>query len=514
MKTWLRYLIVFLALGISILSSCREEFEYKPTTGTLEFSKDTVFLDTIFTNIGSSTYTLKVFNSSNENILVPEIKLRNDSSSYRLNVDGNAGSSFENIPLLAKDSLFIFIETTFDISSIGENEFLYTDAIQFGDLGDFQEVELVTLVKDAIFLYPESQSNGTTETLLLGLDEEGNEIRIDGFLLDDDELTFTQEKPYVIYGYAAVSNNKTLTIEAGSRVHFHKDSGLLVGTGGSLHVLGSVSSDNDLQENEVIFQGDRLEPEFENTPGQWGTIWLAAGSTSNNIRNLTIKNATIGLLVDGDEALGTPTLSIANSQIHNSSLINLWSRAAWIQAENNVFGNAGTHSLYLNQGGNYNLKHCTIANYWTSGFRNTTALAIDNYRSTTTGERISNNLTNANFSNCIIDGNRDLEISFSREETSTFNFQFLHSSLKFSDSREIFANDPLYNFEDNSLYINTLLNTSNAFVDPVKNDFQLSGDSGVLNFGDINTALEVPLDLLGVSRTSSPDLGAFELNLP
>jgi hypothetical protein len=28
-----------------------------------------------------------------------------------------------------------------------------------------------------------------------------------------------------------------------------------------------------LSENEVVFEGDRLEPEYADVPGQWGTIF-------------------------------------------------------------------------------------------------------------------------------------------------------------------------------------------------------------------------------------------------
>ena len=38
--------------------------------------------------------------------------------------------------------------------------------------------------------------------------------------LEDSELTFTNEKPYVIYGYAAVDEGDILTVETGARVHF------------------------------------------------------------------------------------------------------------------------------------------------------------------------------------------------------------------------------------------------------------------------------------------------------
>jgi len=499
-------------LSLILFGSCREDFEFTPTVGNLEFSKDTVFLDTIFTNIGSSTYTLKVYNRSNDDILIPEITLRNQTDSrYRLNVDGMAGNRFEAVPLLAKDSLFVFVETTFDISGTGENEFLYTDAIRFGTSGNVQEVELVTLVRDAIFLYPSTESDGGKETLLLGLDDNGNEIRVEGFVLDDEELVFTNEKPYIIYGYAAVAEGKTLSMEGGTRVHFHKDSGILVGTGGSLQVQGTLSTDAELLENEVIFEGDRLEPEFEDVPGQWGTIWLASGSINNRIEHLTIKNATIGLLVDGDGRLENPTLTLSNAQIHNSSNVNLWSRTARVEAQNSVFGNAGSISIYCNLGGNYTFKHCTIANYWTLGFRNSPALRIDDHLDLGRNQLFTENLNNASFSNCIVDGNRDQELLLSNQGAGAFNYQFRDCSIKFRDGRQEFLGNPLYDFENQDSFSNVLVNPFISYEDTADHNFQLTQESEVLNIGDLATALEVPLDLLGISRTETPDLGAYEL---
>src|SRR5690554_2381771 len=128
-------------------SSCRNDFETIPSSGNLEFSKDTVYLDTIFTNIGSSTYNLKVYNRSNNDIVIPTIRLgQGQASHYRLNVDGMAGKEFENVELLAKDSMFVFIETTFDIQTVvaENNQFLYTDVIEFDNGANQQKVELVT----------------------------------------------------------------------------------------------------------------------------------------------------------------------------------------------------------------------------------------------------------------------------------------------------------------------------------------------------------------------------------
>ena len=153
-----KFLYTFLILAITILwSSCRKDFVTVPSSGQLQFSKDTVFLDTVFTNIGSSTYNLKVYNRSDDDINIPSIQLGEGSASkYRLNVDGIAGKVFEDIELLANDSMYIFIETTIDINDFsGGNQFLYTDAIEFDTGSNQQKVELVTLVQDAVFLYPQ-----------------------------------------------------------------------------------------------------------------------------------------------------------------------------------------------------------------------------------------------------------------------------------------------------------------------------------------------------------------------
>ena len=89
----MRNFLVFLIFSLLILvSSCRKDFSTIPSFGNLEFSKDTVFLDTIFTNIGSATYNIKVYNRGNKAITIPKISLENgNSSNYRLNVDGIAG---------------------------------------------------------------------------------------------------------------------------------------------------------------------------------------------------------------------------------------------------------------------------------------------------------------------------------------------------------------------------------------------------------------------------------------
>ncbi|NNL10032.1 MAG: hypothetical protein HKP38_12490 [Croceitalea sp.] len=504
----------FILFLIVFGSSCRKDFDFKMATNGLEFSKDTVFLDTVFTNIGSSTYTLKVYNQEDEDVLIPFIGLeKGEESNYRLNVDGLAGKTFNDIPLLAKDSLFIFIETTFDITTVGETEFLYTDAIQFQTGGNTQQVELITLVRDAIFLYPQRLPNGMKESIVLGEDLDGNEIRVEGFYLDDDELSFTREKPYVIYGYATAKSGNTLTFDAGTRVFFHKNSGILIEENAQLFINGALSEDQEVLENAVIFEGDRLQPEFAEVPGQWGTIWLLPGSTGHQIEHLILKNATVGLLVDGTENDDTPTLTLNNSQLFNSSNSNLWARTANINATNTVLGNAGSASFYANLGGQYDFKHCTIANYWTNGFRSFPALLIDNFILFQDGSSIASDLVKANFSNCIIDGNKNLELLLVNNEINAFNFAFLNCSIQFNDINNDFVDNPFYDFSDTNFYENSVQNIMTKFIDARNNRFQLNEDSEAIDRGNIGVANQVPIDLQGNSRTASPDLGAYEFIL-
>lgn len=516
-----KYLYTFLILAITILwSSCRKDFVTVPSSGQLQFSKDTVYLDTVFTNIGSSTYNLKVYNRSDDDIRIPTLQLgEGENSNYRLNVDGIAGKVFQDVELLANDSLFIFVETTLDINDFaGGNQFLYTDAIEFDTGNNQQKVELVTLVQDAVFLYPQQFNDGTIETLLLNVDDEGNETRVEGFFLENSELTWTNEKPYVVYGYAAVGQNDVLTVEAGARVHFHADSGLIVGNMGSLQVNGVLSNTEDL-EGEVIFEGDRLEPGFANVPGQWGTIWLTDGSTNNNINYATIKNASVGILTENSDDTSNPTLTLNNSKIYNSATVGLLARTGHIEANNSVIGSAGQASLYLNLGGEYTFRHCTFANYWTNSFRVSPTVLIDNFLEVGDGTIFTADLVQADFSNCIIDGSNSIELILQKtanDSSVLLNYKFTNCLIKFDDFNNRFTNDELYAFNNNAIFdeIELVVNSNTIdYKDTANNEFFIGAESAAIGEGNTSSIPAVQNDLLGNPRTNPSDVGAYNFTI-
>lgn len=496
--------LIFIGLLISV-SSCRTDFETVPSTGSLTFSKDTIYLDTVFTNIGSSTYSLKVYNHSKKDINIPTIQLgKGLNSKYRMTVDGMQGQQgkiFENVTLLAKDSLYIFVETTADIADANPTDFLYTDEILFDAGSNLQKVRLVTLIQDAVFLYPKKLSDGTTETLPIG-DE-----KIYGFFLDENdpingnELHFTNKKPYVIYGYAAVPSGKTAVFDPGTKVYFHNNSGMIVAANASINVNGTKST-TDKMENEVVFEGDRLEPEFSDVPGQWGTIWLTDGSTNNKFDHLTIKNATIGLLIQNND--GT-TVSLKNTQIYNSSNYGILAQTAKINGENLVINSAGLAGLACTYGGDYKFTHCTFNNNWNSSSQ--VALLVNNYFTGATPE--VKDLTAATFNNCIIYGSYSNEMILNKKTGAAFEYQFNNCLIKFDNSTNKYENHPEYQFATDPTHYNAIIqNKKPNFYKIAENKLNIDDSSAAFAKG--NSTYLVPLDILGNTRTLPPDLGAYQ----
>jgi hypothetical protein len=498
------YLTRFLVITLVIFSSCRKDFSTSLSAGKLTFSKDTVYLDTVFTNIGSSTYNLKVYNKSKKAISIPTIKLgKGENSYYRLNVDGTSGKIFENVEILAKDSIYIFIETTIDYTEITDP--LYTDAIVFESVENVQEVQLVTLVKDAYFLYPSKSSEGLIETIKTGEDTNGENIHVNGFYLTDN-TTFTNEKPYVIYGYCAIPENKTLTIQAGAQLHFHSNSGLMVDKNASLIIEGELN-------NEVLIEGDRLEPQFNNIPGQWGTIWLRAGSKNNYINNTIIKNGSIGILTDSIGSNSSPTLTIKNTQIYNNSYYGILGRETSIDGENIVINNSGQASLACTIGGTYNFKHSTFTNFWNDSFREFPSVLINNYFSYFDNNSAiveTRDLIAANFINCIIDGSNNIELIIDKVEGSMFNYSFKNNLIKFNDYNNLYTIVPEYDFENTSYFNENIFNGNTDFKSTQNNELIIGNSSDAIKKADMHGTLSVPLDILGVQRSSPGDIGAYE----
>lgn len=528
----MRIFIAFLiATFVVLFSSCRNDFEFEDYQGNLKFSKETVYLDTVFSNIGSSTYRLKVYNNSDTDLVIPTLKLgKGVSSKFRLMVDGLTGEDhngdkigdgkiFYNVELLARDSMFVFIEVTSSILDANPVDFLYTDEIQFYSKNNqvLQKVNLVTLVQDAVFIYPErtgSPNNFSYEIANLGLNSNGNPLNIIGSNLSNndpingDELLWTNQKPYVIYGYAVVPNGQTLVINKGAKVYFHANSGLLVNKTASLQINGTKSE-------QVVFEGDRLEYSFSETPGQWGAIVFLSEINDNNwIKYATIKNASVGLFMQPFELyqdnppsiLGSPNILIENSRFYNHSNIGILGRNATITGKNVVINNCGEASLACTFGGSYNFTHSTINNSFNSTKQ--TSLVLNDYRKISQTTFDTRNLQ-ANFNNCIIYGSNSRNI-FLDKKGSNFNFTFDHCLIKFN-SQNLSDTQNLYVFTNNTYYKNCSITDNSTTHNPKyknvnRNQLWPTQD---LNL-PFNPLFANGLDINEQPRASNTNLGAYQ----
>ena len=515
----MRYLYtVLLLIFITQLISCRKDFETSLSTGELLFSQDTIFFDRVFDDISSSTHRFTVKNKSNKDITIPNISFeRGVNSFYRMNVDGIVGKQLEDVSILAKDSIYIFVEVTVDFDQVTDVDFMYRDRILFDSGANEQKVVLESLVLDVHLIRPDRTAiddGFTYEQIVLqeAPSSGGEDITIRGTNLIEN-TTWNNDKPYLIYNYVGVPSGKTLTIEAGTRLYFHQNSGIIVQEGGKLIVNGALSTTEDL-ENQVIFQGDRLEDDFAEISGQWGTIWLMDGSTNSEINYATIKNATIGLFIDSNNS--SQTLSLNNTQIYNTTSFGIYARNAKVTVKNTVISNNADASLSIALGGTYDFYHSTIANYWQNSSRsNPTIMLQDSYESATALYAAP---LQANFTNCIIYGNQKIELFIDNLDSGTaFDFNFTNCLLKFDDTNNDYEDKPLYDFTDASLYQNIILNNKPIFYNTDSSegriDLIVGDNSPVINQADVSVLTDGILqkDILGEDRSiGNSDIGAYQ----
>jgi putative sterol carrier protein len=493
----MRKILVLLVGGFLLLQwSCRRDDLVSGSALELRFSTDTVYLDTVFETIGSSTYTLKVFNDLDQRVQIEEIRLEDPASPFRLNINGQASNRITDVDILADDSIYIFIEVS--SGQLREAEALLTDRIVFSGGGASQAVDLVSLARQAIFHFP-------SNFLVLG---NGPNAAVIPYSVIDCNTNWTAGIPHLVYGYAVVDSGCTLTIDPGAEVYFHENSGLWVFDDGELNIAnGALPGTGD----SVTFSGDRLEPFYEDAPGQWGGVLgglYIAQRAKASINNLVLKNAVNGLRVDSGHF--NDQLKISNSYILNCSRTGFYGGYGQVEAENLVIANTGLYGFYA-FGGNYRFRHCTFANYWTGSTRQEPAVLLSNFIEFRDEQgqlqRIVRDVESAYFGNCIIYGNNEQEFGIAKDESGQINYQFNGALLKLAfdpEDRGFDVSGPEFTSVE--------INRDPDFVNVNRNFFQLDSASQAIDLGNTNDGFLVPTDILGGIRNFGglPDIGAYE----
>ena len=444
----------------------------------LSFSKDTLSFDTIFSGFSTPTESLVIRNPYDKPVKINGIYLANaKSSGFRINVDGNIGTSFSNIELMAKDSMYIFVEATMK-STNSPNPLWVEDSICFKINNNYQRIILQAAAQDVIVL-------------------KGKNI--------SQQEKLNSNFPYLIYDSIIVEENGKLILAEGTRLFFRNNA--------YMKVKGTLESEGS-QLNPVLLRGHRLDNLFSDVPydlvpGQWEGIYFTETSYNNSLKYTTIRNVNHGLHCEAS----TPDqlkIKLENCIVHNATSDLIKAINCHIEAENCQFSNAGGAVLYL-IGGNIILKHCTIANYYKWGQRSNASLVLGNYDiSIEDGKEIYYPLQNAEFHNSIFYGTYSTEVSLRKNEGQLFNHLFNYCMIKANGTDDENFVETIWAKNDQNENQDPQFKATG--IDDYIYDFHIDSLSAAKNNADISIAVELPFDIDGNSRFSDngPDRGAYE----
>lgn len=457
-----------LFFGIAILaalslsnSSCKKKNLFGD--GILDFSRDTVVFDTVFTTIGSTTKYFKIYNHQNKALKISNVQLMGGSASkFKLNLDGVQGASFSDVEIPSGDSLFCFVEVKLSVN--GQNlPVVVEDSVRFTTNGEDQYVKLLVWGQDMYYHYSKPGD------------------------LDLNDGTWPNDKPHVIFNRAYIDSSKTLNIIGGTKVYLHKNA-MIFNYKGTLNIDGDYG-------NKVTFQGDRLEAAYKDVPGQYYGIYMHQARPSM-IDNAVIKNSIAGIHVDSrDQAFNQNTLTISNTEIFNSASYGLFLfDGPKVYGENVLVHSTGVHSLLVLQGADFTFNQCDFLGYGT-GEGTTPAVGISNYYSSSEGTFVAQ-IPNAKFNNCVIYGSSGEHLAIDTIQTGglTLNFQFQKCVI-------------LKNNLSNPMF--SACNSSDPyFLDTNGDNFKFYSGSSLNNTGNPTT---VSYDIYGTPRPSqtNPDIGAI-----
>ena len=438
--------------------SCnRDDISFDSPSKMLRFSQDTVFCDTVYNQVRSETYAVKVYNDENKDVMIPKISLSGGGSSlYRINVDGKSGTEFTNIPLRKKDSLYIFVE----IAPIANApEAIAEEQVNFETPAGAQHVTLFSVVQDAEFFIQSEQNPN----------------------IISDDTNWTNEKAKIIFGDLTVAEGKKLDIQKGTKVYFFKNSGMKISKNASLNVFGELG-------NEVTFRGDRNDPKYDTIPKNWNGISFAEGSQLH-MNYGKVFGGTTGL------EFHQSTADIDNSIIHTFQDYGILAINSDVNARNLVMNNCGESDFGV-FGGNVNLTHCTLANFWelNSALSASGIYATNKWTNENGDEQTGN--TNLKVYNSIIYGDSSDMILL--DESVGQNYDIKNCLVNYGsaskydlDNSNIKNEDPLF-----LNYFTQKMNLRVADDSPAK--------------GKASSAYSVATDILGNSRTYPATIGAYQ----
>ena len=338
------------ALCVAAACSLREDFVTTPGL-TVEFSRDTVRFDTVFTEVGSATRSFKIYNRETRPLSLASVRVSDRAGGrFRINVDGVSGAEVRDVFLPPEDSIYVFVEVTVDPDAdVSVSPFVFEGQVVVEAVDVEQVVTLEAFGQNANYI-PGDRARAGFRT----------------FSCDLGEVVFDDPRPYVLYG-SLVFDECPLRLPAGTRLYIHGglvrndelfpdnpifNDGLLVfADRGRLIVEGTA-------EDPVLIAGDRLEERFRARGGQYSGIRLGAGTGPHRISHAEIRNGVVGVFVDS-----AARLAIDHTEIAYTTGAAIVGYQATVSASNVLAHDNGGGAVQAIKGGDYDLDYCTLVNY-------------------------------------------------------------------------------------------------------------------------------------------------------
>lgn len=472
MKEYSLKAYIVLLTVIAITLSCERDVFKDGSQGSFQFSADTVNFDTIFTNQGTSTYKLVLKNPNNFKLYFDSVYLaKKGNTGFIVNIDGISATSLKGLNVDSKDSIYIFIQS-YPALNKENNALLLKDSLVFVSGSHQADIKLIAVAQNVTSFRDEN----------IGSQE------------------WTSDKPYLIFGTLTVDSAKTLTINEGTRVYFHRNARMVVK--GRLVVNGS-------WQHPVLFKPDRLEKDYDSIPGQWSGIFLQGNDARHLIYNAIIRNGTTGITIGEAGNEKVVKVGIYNTRSLNMGYSALIAYHAEMEVQNCLLGNCVNSVCSLLDGGKYEFIHCTFGNYgakYVSPVYNARSLVLQNYIEYVDDK--NKLITHINemdniFGNCIFYGFSDEELALKSKTEKAFGYKFENCVVRVSASSSL-KSDPDF--------INCKFSEDPKFKDPYTENFRLDTLSAAKDAGKPEYGQMVPIDLDNNSRISDlkPDAGAYE----
>ncbi|GAA4831440.1 right-handed parallel beta-helix repeat-containing protein [Algivirga pacifica] len=453
----------FILLSVIVLSwACTPQNELVSGDEDLRlsFSQDTVFFDTLFTSLPSTTQRFRIINPNEGAVNIDRISLSENSGVFSMIIHGKEGNTLEDIYLRGGDSLMVLVEARISAS----------------------EETLPFVIEEQVVV----EANGHNNTLWLQAWGQNAYFHRMGERISSAEI-WAADRPHVVMDSLFIEETGALTIEKGSKIYFNNDAYMLIR--GSLNVEGT-------PQDTVTFQHIRREEDYDTIAGQWLGLYFTPSSKNNRISGAYIKNAYDGVYVWSDEIPETPAMIIENTTIENMASSGVFLAGTYAKIHNSIINNCIGYVLACASGGKYELIHNTIANYnhsfrieqptvgfssaFVPGRQEDPSVRLDDL-----SVKMENNIIWGDFEEMII-----------LIEATDYGFDFdVNNNILRTSADNIFGTENFYESDPGFYYL------------PFEQQFFLAEDAFARDKG---LPTELTTDRSGEVRDKKPDLGALE----